>query len=641
MSGDRWRARRGAVGVPAGRGRRSGWGRGPRRVRALVLVAVGALLAGCASMPDSGDVSQVKASNAGDSQVRVYPVPPREEAEPGEIVDGFLEAMTGDDPGFAIARKYLTKRAASGWKPEERTTVLTSAPASGQPERPVDRPTGREEAAAGLFYRLSGRQVAAVDSSHAYQPVRAARYTGALHLVQVPGADGRSREWRIDSLPQGLLLSESDFQRNYRSVNTYYFASGQQRTMVADPVYIRQRQDPVTRMDPVAQTVRALLDGPTSWLAPVVESSFPTGAALREGVTALAPDDQNRLKVPLDGKAADVGPERCRRMAAQLLLTVGSIGATRIEQVELQRPDGRQACVLDESDQDEYRTDPSGGMRANPYFVDASGRLARLEVGTEDVGLPVPVEGPFGNGTVRVGQAAVARDERRAAVISDGGSHLRVASVVSDVELPGVLVDSRGARPEDRLSAPSWDGRDGLWVADRDPADPRLLMVPDDIGRPLEVTTPWLTEGVRVEEVKASADGVRIALLLRKGETTSLYMGRVERHGSGQEQTVEVVDLQAVAPRMDSVRSVSWAGPSRLVVLGKPAGGVEQVRYLQTDGATSGAAVPGLNQVQAIAAADDERAPLVAAADDGIVRLQAGANWQPMVKKGSAPVYPG
>nr|WP_308356029.1 LpqB family beta-propeller domain-containing protein [Streptomyces sp. ODS05-4] len=612
-------------------GGRGGWVRGA----ALVVGAV--VLAGCASMPDSGDVSPVKASNPGDSQVRVYPVPPREEAEPGEIVDGFLEAMTGDDPGFAIARKYLTKRAAGGWKPEERTTVLTSAPASGQQEGR----TGREDMPGGLVYRLSGRQVAAVDSSHAYQPVRATDYAGTLHLVQVPGADGRRTEWRIDSLPQGLLLSESDFQRNYRSVNTFYFASGRPRTMVADPVYIRQRQDPVTRMDPVAQTVRALLDGPTSWLAPVVESSFPTGAALREGVVALAPDDQNRLKVPLDEKAAGVGEERCRRMAAQLLLTVGSLASTRVEQVELQGPDGQAVCVLDESDQDEYRTDPSGGMRANPYFVDASGRLARLEAGGEAIGSPEPVEGPFGNGTVRVGQAAIARDERRAAVISDEGRHLRTASMVSDVELPGVLVDSRGPRPEDRLSAPSWDGRDGLWVADRNPADPRLLMLPDGTGTPLEVSTPWLTDGVRIEELKVSGDGVRIALLLRKGDTTSLHIGRVERHGTGPEQTVEVVDLQAVAPRMDSVRSVSWSGPSRLVVLGKPAGGVEQVRYLQTDGSTSAAAVPGLNQVQAIAAADDEHAPLVAAADDGIVRLQAGANWQPMVGKGTAPVYPG
>jgi hypothetical protein len=95
---------------------------------------------------------------------------------------------------------------------------------------------------------------------------------------------------------------------------------------------------------------------------------------------------------------------------------------------------------------------------------------------------------------------------------------------------------------------------------------------------------------------------------------------------------------------MEAVTAVSWAGPSRLVVVGKEAGGVQQVRYVQTDGATSTASVlPGLNGVTAVAAPNDERAPVVAdSGNDGIVRLMPGANWQRMVKvAGSAPVYPG
>ena len=37
-------------------------------------------------------------------------------------------------------------------------------------------------------------------------------------------------------------------------------------------------------MDPVTQTVKALLEGPPNWLKPVVESPFPTGTALKEGI---------------------------------------------------------------------------------------------------------------------------------------------------------------------------------------------------------------------------------------------------------------------------------------------------------------------------------------------------------------------
>ncbi|MET9430799.1 LpqB family beta-propeller domain-containing protein [Streptomyces sp. NPDC003036] len=610
------------------------YGRG-RTARRAALLGCATLVAGCASMPDSGDVSAVKASKPGDSQVRVYPVTPRDNAAPDEIVDGFLEAMTGDDPGFATARKYLTKQAAQAWKPEERTTVLAAAP---EPQAP-ERTTGQE--GSGLLYRLYGQQVAAVDGHQAYQPVAPSQYNGTIHLVQVADPEGKGKEWRIDSLPPGLVLGESDFLRNYRSVNKYYFAAGR-KWVVADPVYIRQRQDPVTRMDPVAQTVKALLEGPTNWLKPVVDSRFPTGTTLKEDVKSLTPDDQNLLKVPLNEKADNVGQDQCRKMAAQLLFTVGDLASTRVEQVELQRSDGSRLCVLGEGQKEDFMADPTAVSPKNPYFIDANGQLAEVDATSKDVGGPRHVPGPFGDGTAKVGSVAVARDERYAAGVSQDGKYLRVASIASEGELPQPILQSGGRTPEDRLSAPSWDGRGDLWVADRDPAKPRLLLIPGGSGAPLPVAAPWLTGGVRVKALRVSEDGVRVALLLEKDGKTTLHIGRVQRHGSGAQQTAAVVDLQSAAPRMESVSSVSWAGPSRLVVLGKLAGGVQQVRYIQTDGSTSAAGVPGLNQVKAVAAANDERAPLVAAsADDGIVRLQAGGNWQPMAEKGTSPVYPG
>ncbi|WP_374208042.1 LpqB family beta-propeller domain-containing protein [Streptomyces sp. MUM 203J] len=622
-------------------GRGTGRGLGLRGRQAVTLGCAAVLLAGCASMPDSGDVTPVKASRQGDSQVRVYPVPPRDNAEPGEIVEGFLEAMTGDDPGFATARKYLTQQAAQSWRPEERTTVLSAAPVpqAGRSRQQVDRDLPRDPQS--LVYPLSGQKIATVDERHAYRPLAPAPYSETIRLVQQRSADGKDKEWRIDSLPQGLVVGESDFQRNYKSVNTYYFASGK-NWVVADPVYIRRRQDPVTKMDSLTQTVKALLEGPTTWLQPVVESRFPEGTALGEGVTSLTIDDRNTLKVPLNGKADNVGRDQCRKMAAQILFTVGDLASTKVQQVELLHSDGRRAlCVLGEDQKPDFYADHTSALRETPYFVTAEGRLAQLPAGTKESGDPRPVYGPFGNGQLEIEKAAISRDEQRAAAVSQGGSALRVASIVADVELPEALVTSRGAKAEDRLSAPSWDGRNDLWVADRDPAAPRLLMVPGGTGKPLTVTAPWLTGGVRVEELRVSEDGVRIALRLQRDGKTTLHMGRVERQGSGDRQKVAVVDLQSIAPRMDSVASVSWAGPSRLVVLGKLDGGVQQIRYLLTDGSATVAVIPGLNQVTTVAAANEERVPLVAATDDGIVRLEGGANWQPVTEHGASPVYPG
>ncbi|MEU7568328.1 LpqB family beta-propeller domain-containing protein [Streptomyces fradiae] len=610
-----------------------------RTIRAAAVLGSAALLAGCASMPDSGDVSGVKASRQGDSQVRVYPVPPRENAEPAEIVEGFLEAMTGDDPGFATARKYLTKQAARTWKPEERTTVLSAAPIAQQ-SGTGPQPNGALGDPETLLYRISGQKIATVDDRHAYQPVGSVTYGESIQLVQQRSADGKQQDWRIDTLPQGLLLSESDFQRNYRSVNKYYFASGR-HWVVADPVWIRKRQDPVTGMDFLTQTVEALLEGPTNWLKPAVDTRFPAGTELRKETTALTTDDRNTLKVPLNDKAGAVGHEQCRKMAAQVLFTVGDLASTRVEQVELQRADGRSLCVFGEGQKSDFMADPTPGLREVPYYVDAAGKLAQLLPGARESVEPRHVYGPFGDGTAKVESVAVARDEKLAAAVSENGRSLRVASIESDNDLPEPLVTSRGSHPGNRLSAPSWDGRNDLWVADRNPAAPRLLVVRGGTGDPVTVDTPWLDSDVRIDELRLSEDGVRIALRLTRNGKTTLHVGRVERQGSGDSQKVSVVDIQSIAPRMESVTSVSWAGPSRLIVLGKQAGGVQQVRYLQTDGSASAAVIPGLNQVKTVAAASDERAPLVAAADGGIVRLQSGVNWQPMVEKGTSPVYPG
>lgn len=49
-----------------------------------------------------------------------------------------------------------------------------------------------------------------------------------------------------------------------------------------------------------------------------------------------------------------------------------------------------------------------------------------------------------------------------------------------------------------------------------------------------------------------------------------------------------------------------------------------------------------MNQVTAVAAADDDQLPLMADTEsDGIVKLSPGDNWQTVLKGGSSLVYPG
>lgn len=613
-------------------------GRG-RAAGLTVLLGCGALLlSACGSMPVTGDVKAVDASQPGDSQVQVYAVAPRDGATPNEVVDGFLESMTSDDSDFRTTRKYLTKEASSNWKPGASTTVLAKAPnRSDRSFHEGDRATTEAS------YTLTGEKVATVDEQNAYQPLAPTDYSRTLHLVRQKGPDGK--EWRIDIVPDGLVLGQSDFKRLYRSVNKFYFATGRseaQSTLVADPVYIRNRTDPATGMDTVTQAVRSLLRGPTDWLRPVVESRFPAGSGLRTGVTSLSPDDRNVLKVPLNKKADGAGQRSCRMMASQVLFTLRDLTSARVEQVELQRSDGSALCVLGADQAEEYAPDRSSGGPDSQYFVDGKGHVQRIPGSTRGSGEPEPVPGPFGSGALRVSSVGVARDEQSAAALSQHNDALYVSSIAVNGELPVPSVTSKAASAKDRLTAPSWDGRGDLWVADRDPANSRLLRLAGGTGKPQEVTVPSL-DGSRIKALRLSSDGVRIALLLTQGDHTTLKIGRIERHGRQGKEQVSVVDLRQAAPQLADVTAMSWSGGSRLVVVGKEQGGVQQVRYVQADGSTpSSGVLPGVNQVLAIAAADDEQLPLMADTfGDGIVKLLPGDNWQTVLKEGSALVYPG
>jgi hypothetical protein len=599
-------------------------------MRVVAYVGCGAvLLAGCASMPDSGDLRDVEASQRPDAQVRVFAMPPRDNAQPEEIVQGFLEALTSDDPQFETARKYLTEDASKTWKPYRSTTVLADGPNA------VAKHNDSREVTGDYAYALTGEKVAEVDQQFAYKP-SAGRYSEIVHLTEQKGANG-TKQWRIDLPPQGVVMGKSDFQRHYVSVNKYYFASNSptqgQLGTVADPVYVRAQVDPVTHM------VRALLKGPTRWLTPGVRSSFPPGVALRKGVETLAPDDQNKLTVPLNKKADGVGQSKCTEMAAQLLFTLQDLTPTGIDDVELQRSDGSQLCVLKESQAEGVAWHGTGKHAAYEYFIDGEQRLVRIPVGTNQK--PVPVPGALGDGDKALRAAAVSRDEDSAAGVSLDGRSLYVGSLASGGSLGDPVLQSKAKSEDDGLTTPSWDPRGDLWVSDRDPKDARLLLLEKGMGEPLLVSTPGI-EG-RIEAVRVAADGVRIALIVQKEGKTSLLIGRIQRQeGAGGRPLVTIREPRSVAPQLEEVTAMSWAGDSRLVVVGQEKGGVQQIRYVQVDGSTPvGSAPSALTGVKEIAASEDERLPLVAHSEDGIVRLSSGSQWQQVVKTGMAPVYPG
>jgi Lipoprotein LpqB beta-propeller domain/Sporulation and spore germination len=569
------------------------------------LLAVGLLLlTGCASMPSGGDVKQVDSTPRADvdSQVRVFGVSPQEGADPRQIIRGFLEATTSDEADFDTALKYLTEDERDSWDPFAGTTVLSDAPSV----RLEDVRTGSD--GEGYHVEVTGTRIAEVDSERAYRP-QESPYLERFHLTEVSG------EWRIDRLPDGLVMGESEFQRIYRSVATYYFADlgpeagavpRGKNVLVPDPLYVRERIDPVT------ETVRALLKGPTDWLNPVVNSAFPSRVRLARG-EHLSLDDSGGLTVPLtagNGQRVRVNGRQCARMAAQLLHTVDGYSSARVNRVNLNDHGGGELCSQTREAAQIYAPGLLDGQAAKQYFLDGEHRLVALNEGQDTA---VPVEGPFGTGDIRMGSVAVRRDERT----------------------------GEGSR-RNGLTAPSWDGLGDLWVADRDPDRSRLLRLRDGQEEAEEVAVPRLGPG-RIESLRVSSDGTRIALLVEDDGATTLRLGRIgrERNPRGG-STAQITGLRPVAPQLENVVAASWAGDSRLVVVGKASGGVQQLRVVSTDGSAGiPSKLPGVNNLKGIAASENEDKPLLADSEEGIVRLPRDDDWQEVTGEGAAPVYPG
>jgi hypothetical protein len=592
-------------------------------------------------MPSSGEVRKVGDGQRADAdtQVRVVPVAPHPGESAMEIVYGFLEATTGSEPDFATAKKYLTKETGKSWNPA-RSIVVYSV---NKLVPDQDDNTSRKDGYAMMT--LSGTMTARVDAKHAYEP-DPGPFSTSFRLVK------QGNQWRIDGLADGLVMSASDFQRVYHSVNMYYFArlgpksvgspggSGVDDTLVPDPVYLRNQNDALV------STVATLLGGPSSWLDPVVTTAAPTGAELDtkgadQGVTL---DDSQHLKVRLDKASADrLHGRECDRLAAQLFATVQAQASAKLMLAEVERPDGSAICSLSNDSPLIHQPGNLVGSAPQPYFIsaDSQHRLMQLDPGDDKSTSMTasPVAGPFGGSKADLDTVAVRRDESTAAAVRNNGHDLVVGPLISGDTFESPVVVSGGTGADNGLSAPSWDGLGDLWIADRNPAAPRLMVLPDGHGPYVTVTTPVM-DG-RVESLRVSSDGVRVALLVHQGDNLALEMGLIERAGSPDHPSFTLTGLHTLSAPGESVASVSWAGPSRLVALDSKTAGVQKTEYMNTDGSVITALQGGVGEAASVAASEDSSQPLLASYKNSVYLLSTDGDWRQIKPKGAGPVYPG
>ncbi|MEY9849952.1 LpqB family beta-propeller domain-containing protein [Streptacidiphilus sp. MAP5-3] len=612
-----------------------------RRTVSMVAVTGSALLVvGCAAMPSSGPIPSVGGQQTGtaqDSTVQLIAVPPKDNESPSALLTGFLDDLASDEADYTNARKYLAP--GTSWEPGAQLTVLDQR---GSPSQTSDN--GKQ-----VTVSVTGRRMATLDAHGSYAP--GDQQTVSENFVFQKNAQG---QWRITSLPQGILLTEQDFPGIYESVNLYYPAdggttSGGRSPLVADPVYIRSHIDPMT------YAARQLLAGPSKWLSPVVANAFPPGSSIDLDTSG------SQIKAYLTlGQGAQWADVSCQAMAAQLYDTLSEVDVSAsgepsvaVQSVALyQGHNGPEQCSADGGNlyQAMSPLDPSGTV----YYLNADRHLVSVPPSASGSGGsadPQPVSGALLSAAASaagggIGSFAVSpRSDGAVATVTKNGGAVYVSSLhASTAPTEPVLTSASGG-----LSSPSWDGTGTLWAVDSDPNNPSLRAVENGHEVPVNVTGLQGT----VKQVRVATDGARIALLVEDPNTsdTTVVIGRVHRLGTEASPQLAIDGLRTIAQSISSVSSMAWTDGDSLVVLGLPS----TTRTLtpisvEIDGSpsgTDGGILPALNGIGDITAFPGPTPRLVASSSESVFRMLAAASWAPVgdgtsgTDKGSAPRFPG
>ena len=270
---------------------------------ALVLVMAAVLVAGCAGIPGSGSVDDVRKVAEQVDPTAPHAPDPGQPAD--QIVRGFISAtartaydtVVGD--AFAQAREFLTPDAEKAWAADTSSTPVVIIGDSYSAEPKADSP--------GTIV-VTGTQIGALEPDRSFRPVDSKPFTATLHLVQTNG------EWRITDPPDDVIVTESGFASAFRP-RTVYFLDATGRIVVPDIRYIA---DSGTTDISVLRLMDLLLRGPSALISGAARTQLGPTAGLRSNVQV---DNNGVAHIDLEG--VDVSTPAARQgLIAQIVWTL-------------------------------------------------------------------------------------------------------------------------------------------------------------------------------------------------------------------------------------------------------------------------------------------------------------------------------
>ena len=572
-----------------------------RKTGLAVGMAVAVALTACAGVPDRGKVHEGNALPVGnqdpDVQVRLIVHPPATGAKPEDVVAGFLVAAAGSQSDYAIARTYLTSSAARSWQPTARALVYDDSASNAVGSA---RPSG-----AARVVPLRAPLLATVSADGDYTVATPGEAIHAdFRLVREGG------EWRIANPPAGLLLTTLDLSRSLRP-QAVYFLNRDLSLVVPNTVFMS-----ATPPGLATALMRALLHGPTAWLAPAVRTAIPAGTTLRSTVPV---DDNGTATVDLSQQVLDSTASQRAQLSAQIVWTLRNVpGLTRVRLLADGNPFDVPTAGSTQS-RDAWPTyDPAALTPSAQGYYRAGNRVMTVS-GAHPPGL-------FGTSPSVLTDIALSPDLAFAAGLTHTGNR-------STVYAGSLAAKPRAVYSADAaFTAPSWDASGELWTVQLSPVPQVLVIRP--AAPVVRVPAPGLA-GLAIRELRISRDGTRVAVVARSGRGTELLVGRVSTTGDG---ALRLDGFRVPDPTLGDVGHVTWADANTVLLLGRGPGGARIPWLVDVDGANPGPlSTSGLTSYAAVAGAPGQ--PVLAESGGEIYQAAHGL-WTP-VGRGREPAYPG
>jgi len=624
----------------------------------LGALVVSAAAAACANLPTSGSVranSLQGAGGAGQIGVQIVPVPPGRAWRPQDIVNGFLAASASYD--HTVAREYLTggkNGYARRWRPGWAATIIDSPKVSQvQSNVPPNLQKNGQPLQAQVL--VTGRHIARLQTTGRYQAgsvvVAPASTQFRFGLEQVSG------QWRIDSIDVNgtkapanlLLLTRSDFERDYQPRNLYFYAPGNaSKSLIPDPVYIPQQAGSKGLSGLVKGLVETLLtpQPDASWLYGAATSAFPRGTVL------LGPPQVVggiRAVVNLGGAAAKASPSQRQRMAAQLYWSLKASpyptqAANPIQSVVL-RLNGRQVPQLSPTAYERYLP---RGLAAPLYYQVPSSPTGPAVVMRASATQQVPVSLPKQLGSEPFGTIAASTAPIGWAVVA--GCSGKTVYLMPQSHSKEVVPK----RLPSECTSLSWDDNGNLWIAARTQIFVIHAAETEPPARPalVPVYVPRFTHAM-FQALRVAPDGVRVALIVRTGSTTKIQVAAISKSTEGTNFTylAQTGHTLRVGSDVAHPLTLTWLDPNHLLVLGKVGMSRTQLFEVPLNGGKS-TEVPVPHGVTSVAASGPSAmaTPRIVVAiaptetTPGKIEMSKigppNPIWQPLVK-GISPVFPG